>query len=192
VSTVDANDQGPSRISELRTSARGWHGVQLAVLGFIGLCGVLQSNAGSGKPDWLQVLAGVGALVAFGLACAATVLVALAAWPLYAARPRPQDAGPDPDEDEELARTSRRLRRGIILTFVAVAVLALAASSGWWPIGTGGEQVQGEVAVDTATGQVCGTVAAPSGPGVLALTAGGRVVEVPLSEVQAVHPVDGC
>src|SRR3712207_8556040 len=32
------------RLDELRASARGWHGVQLAVLGFIGLCGVLQEE----------------------------------------------------------------------------------------------------------------------------------------------------
>ena len=49
-------DQAPSRIAELRGSARGWHGVQLAVLGFIGLCGVLREGAGSGEPHWLQVL----------------------------------------------------------------------------------------------------------------------------------------
>ena len=38
------------RLTELRNSARGWHGVQLAVLGFIGLCGVLQSGAADDNP----------------------------------------------------------------------------------------------------------------------------------------------
>src|SRR6478752_9396323 len=104
---MDADDQSPSRIQELRTSARGWHGVQLAVLGFIGLCGVLQQDAGSGKPHWLQVLAGLLALAAFGIACLATVLVALAAWPVYAARPTTAD------EDRDVASTSKRLRAGI-------------------------------------------------------------------------------
>ena len=124
---MDADDQSSSRIATLRASARGWHGVQLAVLGFIGLCGVLQRDAGAGNPHWLQLLAGLLVLGAFGLACVATVLVALAAWPVYA--PRPHDA----DEDTEVTSTSRRLRTGITLTYVAVAILALATSSSWWP-----------------------------------------------------------
>src|SRR6476469_5318107 len=79
-------DRALSRIAGLRGSARGWHGVQLAVLGFIGLCGVLREGAGSGEPHWLQVLSGLLVLTAFGIACLATVLVALAAWPVYAPR----------------------------------------------------------------------------------------------------------
>ena len=79
------SDAGPGRLAALRASARGWHSVQLAVIGFIGLCGVLQG----GRPDnpmWLQVLAGVLALAALAIACVATVLVALVAWPLYGGR----------------------------------------------------------------------------------------------------------
>jgi lysylphosphatidylglycerol synthetase-like protein (DUF2156 family) len=169
---MDVDDQGSSRIRELRGSARGWQGAQLAVLGFIGLCGVLQRNAGSGKPDWLQVLAGLLALGAFAIACLATVLVALAAWPVYA----PHAGLGAEDEEAELASTSRRLRTGITLTYAAVAVLALAASSSWWPVGASG---QGQSAVQVATqgGQLCGSLTTPSGPGTLALSTGGRRVE---------------
>ena len=88
------------RLAELRVSARGWHGVQLAVIGFIGLCGVLQG----GRPDnpmWLQVCAGILALAALAIACLATFLVALVAWPLYGGR-RP--AG---DEAAQLERAGR-------------------------------------------------------------------------------------
>ena len=181
---MDADGQGTSRIGELRTSARGWNSVQLGVLGFIGLCGVLQNNAGSGKPEWLQWLAGLLALVAFALACTATVLVALAAWPVYETDPATEDA--------DVAGTGRRLRTGITLTFVAVAVIALATSSAWWPSETTSSQSTGAVQVGTQSGQLCGGLATPSGPGVLAISAGGRVVELALSDVVSLRPVDSC
>jgi hypothetical protein len=187
---MDADDQSSSRIGELRGSARGWHGVQLAVLGFIGLCGVLQQNAGSGKPDWLQVLAGLLVLAAFAIACVATVLVALAAWPVYTPRPRHGDEDGE-DEDGDVAGTSRRLRAGITLTYVAVAVLALATSSAWWPSGASGQD-SSAVEVATRAGQICGSLATPSGPGMLAVSADGRTVELALSNVVSVTPVDAC
>jgi lysylphosphatidylglycerol synthetase-like protein (DUF2156 family) len=183
---MDADDQSSSRIGELRTSARGWHGVQLAVLGFIGLCGVLQRNGGSDAPHWLQVLAGLLALTAFGIACVATVLVALAAWPVYAPPSRAVD------DDGDVARTSRRLRTGITLTYVAVALVALATSSAWWPTPAGDGQATGSVEVTTGAAQVCGELTSPSGRGVLAVSADGRVVEVALSDVITLVPVDSC
>jgi len=77
----------PDRLAELRGSAQGWHGIQLAALGFIGLCGVIQTGD-SDNPRALQVLAGILVLVAFGLACAGIYLVGRAAWPLFAAASR--------------------------------------------------------------------------------------------------------
>src|SRR4051812_24805047 len=73
---------GMSRLAELRASARGWHGVQLAVLGFIGLCGVLKDRQSS-DPRLLQWAAGLLAVAALAVGCFATYLVARAAWPLY-------------------------------------------------------------------------------------------------------------
>jgi hypothetical protein len=35
------------RLKELSASARGWHTIQMAVLGFIGICGVLRTADGS-------------------------------------------------------------------------------------------------------------------------------------------------
>ncbi|MET0526465.1 MAG: hypothetical protein ABWZ91_16795 [Nocardioides sp.] len=180
---MDADDESGSRIGELRVSARGWHGVQLAVLGFIGLCGVLQRDAGAGHPHWLQVLAGVLVLAAFAVACVATVLVALAAWPVYGVRPR--GAG----GDAEVASTSRRLRTGITLTYVAVAVLALATSSAWWP---GSDDGAGVVEVSTRSGRICGELGTPSGQQVLAVTTGGRTVELALADVVSLRPTDAC
>ena len=120
-------EEQPSRLAELRSSARGWHDVQLAVIGFIGLCGVLQG----GRPDnpmWLQVFAGLLAIVALVLACAATFLVARVAWPLYGGREPPVT-----DEAAAVERDGRRIKRGLVLTFAAVAVLALGTATGWWP-----------------------------------------------------------
>jgi hypothetical protein len=179
-------EPGHSRIAALRISARGWHGIQLAVIGFIGLCGVLQG----GRPDnpmWLQVFAGVLALAALGLACVATLLVALVAWPLYGGR-EPTVT----DEAVELERDGRRLKRGLVLTFAALAVLALGTATGWWPQdgadGGGGELV----AVQATNGERwCGALDDAS-PGSLSVSVDGNPVVVSLRDVAAVGPVDSC
>jgi hypothetical protein len=183
---MDADDQSSSRIGALRVSARGWHGVQLAVLGFIGLCGVLQRDAASGKPHWLQVLAGLLVLVAFGMACLATVLVALAAWPVYAPRPRTVD------DDAEINSTSGRLRAGITLTYVAVAILALSTSSAWWPGETSEGVERSAVEVVTRAGQICGGLDSSTQRGALTISAEGRVVQIALSDVVSMRPVPAC
>jgi len=46
--------------------------VQLAVIGFVGLCGVLKSGSDAG-PTWLEILAGILVLIALVLACLATL-----------------------------------------------------------------------------------------------------------------------
>ena len=44
------------RLEELSASARGWHTIQMAVLGFIGICGVLRTTS-SPAPRAVQWLA---------------------------------------------------------------------------------------------------------------------------------------
>ena len=118
----------PDRLAELRSSAQGWHGIQLAALGFIGLCGVIQT--GDAADPWaLQVLSGILVLVAFGLACAGIYLVGRAAWPLYGAERQTVDV----DDDVAIAVTSRQLTRGLLMTFLSIAALALATATSWWP-----------------------------------------------------------
>jgi hypothetical protein len=186
VAAPAADAPGVARLEELRVSARGWHGVQLAVLGFIGLCGVLQTGGSDDRPRWLQVLSGILVLGAFGLACVATVLVAIAAWPVYAADRSVESEG------EATARTGARLRTGIVLTFVAVAVLALATSSAWWPSRAAGDDGTSPVEVRTRTAVVCGDLAASPEQEVLAVSAGGQVVKVNIAEVVSVRPVQSC
>jgi hypothetical protein len=176
------------RLEELRTSARGWHGVQLAVLGFIGLCGVLTEGEAS-APTTLQALSGLLALAALATACLGTYLVARAAWPLYGpSGPRP--SAPDPDD---LRATSRRLRHGIALTFVAVALLAVSASAGWWPDDDDGATGPTAAAVEVeARGSAwCGRLDDTEAGALLVETAAGRVA-IPLTAVTGIRAVDRC
>ena len=113
--------------AQVQASAREWHKLQLGVLGFVGLCGVLRGDSGSGRPLWLQDISGVAALAGLLLALVAVTLVATVAFPLTAVPSQP-------------AAAARRLRLGIGFTFVAAALTALSALSMWWP-DRAGEQV---------------------------------------------------
>lgn len=178
-----ADAEGPSsRLTELRVSARGWHGIQLAVIGFIGFCGVLQ-NGRPDNPTWLQVWAAILVLVALVLACLGTFLVGRVAWPLF---------GGSQSAHADLDREAQRLKRGLLLTFVAVAALALGTASGWWPQ-PAGESGGGQlVAVQASSGErVCGSLVHAS-PGTLRVSVDGRPVDVSLENVAAVDPVDSC
>ena len=82
---METAEDGPAdrSLTVLANSARGWHGVQLAVLAFIGLCGVL-SDADPTLPRWLQVTAGLLAVVALIVSCLSIFVVASVAWPFSA------------------------------------------------------------------------------------------------------------
>jgi hypothetical protein len=173
-------------LAELRSSARGWHGVQLAVLGFIGLCGVLQGQADSAAPRWLKIVSGLLVVVSLALACTATAMVASAAWPVSGWRAAGESAVSDA---AELEQGGRRLRSGVRITFVAVATLALAAMSSWWPAPDTG--TPGSVSVSTGSGSVCGAIESAS-PGVLAVRTSSQRVLLRLDSVVAIAPVDSC
>jgi hypothetical protein len=155
-----------------RDSARGWHQIQLAVLGFVGLCGVLQRGRPE-NPMWLQTLAAVLIFGALAAALFAIFVVGRVAWP--PARPP--------------AHPARQLKTGIVLTFLAVAMLALGSTSMWWPESRdAGEQVQ----VQAADGQTwCGRLTAARDGTVGVQTDGGPVV-LRLADVAAVRPADTC
>ena len=166
--------------SHLTESARGWHGVQLAVLGFIGLCGVLQGAANEGgSPRWLQVTAGILVLLALILQCLAVGLVATVAWPF-----REAAAG----NVTHVNRTRGRLQAGVAITFMAVGILALGAISSWWP-SAAAESPQ--VRVVTSSGAVCGTLQAGQ-RGALGLDVEGQHVLLALREVSRLEPVGSC
>lgn len=173
--SVDVRDAALAEQERLRTSARGWHGVQLAVLGFIGLCGALHDAAGAPGPEWVHRLAAVLVLVALALACVATALVAGEAWPVRSAA----DAGP--------RHPVGHLRLGIALTFVAVGLAALATSSSWWPAG----DATGLVNVSTDQGTFCGQLL-DSAEGAVVLDVSGQRVAVPLGRVSGLVPTSAC
>jgi hypothetical protein len=164
---------------QLRSSARGWHGVQLAVIGFIGFCGVVK-DARPDNPKWLQQLAGILAIAALVTACAATFQVARVAWPLYGARAH-----------ASLEHDGRRLRQGLALTFLALAMLATGTATSWWPQDGGGGGAA-QVSVEGANGQtVCGELA-EADTGTLRILVDGGPVDVALQNVAAIRPVSGC
>lgn len=174
----------PDRLPELRGSAKGWHGIQLAALGFVGLCGVLQSGDASG-PQTLQVLSGILVLVALVLACLGIYLVGRAAWPLYGGGP------PSAEGDEAaLERTSRQLRSGLVMTFASVGVLALATTASWWPVPEGSD---GAVQVQAGDGQSwCGRLAEAPQAGALRVVTASEDVLVGLDTLASVRPIDSC
>jgi hypothetical protein len=186
VSVSDPAGPEDERLAELRSSARGWHGIQLAVIGFVGLCGVLKGSD-SGAPDWVQALAGYLALAALAVACLATYLVGRAAWPLYDVRRAV------PPVHAELLRTSRRITTGLVLTFTAVALVALAGLSSWWPADDAPDAAAGgaEVRVSAGGTSICGTLAAAQ-PGAVGVTVDGRDVAVRLDQLTSLEPVSGC
>jgi hypothetical protein len=176
--TADVAEDTADRAEQLQTSARGWHGVQLAVLGFIGLCGALHDAGAAAGPPWVQQLAAVLVIAALVVACVATVLVAAEAWPVRA----PGAAG---------ARTRQavgHLRLGIALTFVAVGLTALATTSSWWPSDSADDVL---VTVSTSQGSLCGQLL-DSSDGTVQLDLAGRVVAVPVDQVTGIEQVAGC
>jgi hypothetical protein len=174
--SVDVRDSALAEQERLRTSARGWHGVQLAVLGFIGLCGALHDAAGAPGPAWVQRLAAVLVLVSLALACVATALVAGEAWPVR------------PGADGGSRHPVGHLRLGIALTFLAVGLAALATSSSWWPAG---EEATGLVVVSTDQGTFCGRLL-DSTDGTVVVDVSGQQVAVPLARVSGLRPTSTC
>jgi len=185
MSEEPASGSGAERLAELRASAKGWHGVQMAVLGFIGLCGVLQRD-GDGNPSWLELWTLLLPVAALLTALWAIVLVGRAAWPLYGPAPEyPADSG----YEVRLRRTSRQLSRGLVLTFVSVALLALGTGSSWWP----SESPASNVELRTSAGQtLCGELATDGPDGELRVLAGGQTVRIALAQVSSLRAVDGC
>jgi hypothetical protein len=187
-----SSGSGEDRLSELRASAKGWHGVQMAVLGFIGLCGVLQRDDGD-DPTWLQMWALLFAVGALATALYAIVLVGRAAWPLYGPQPDlPSQA--DADYAARVRTASKQLSRGLALTFVSVALLALGTASAWWPSeATSSSSSSGNlVEVRANSGQtVCGELADGSDGELRVVSANGPVT-VSLQAVGSVRPVDSC
>ena len=173
-------------------SARGWHGVQLAVLAFIGLCGVL-SDSDAATPHWLQVTAGVLAITALALSGLSIFLVASVVWPFPTSAASEPSGGPG---RVDAATAARRLRVGVAVTYLAVATMALAASSSWWPISTstGDSDVRAGASVEITDGSgrtACGELV--DGPaGRIRLETAAGIVELATGGLADISPVEAC
>ncbi len=172
------------RLAALSASARGWHTIQMAVLGFIGICGVLRT-ASSPAPRAVQWLAAALAVAALAVACASIFTVGRVAYPV----------GDTPDDGHGAAGASARLRTGIRLTIMALILAVIAALSGWWPSAASSaatSSAAGTVAVTGASGQAwCGPLV--SGPaGAVSVQTAGGIVTVPAQDIARVSPAERC
>jgi hypothetical protein len=173
---------GDDTFSNLASTAKGWHSMQMGVLGFIGLCGVLQSGD-SGIPSWLESLTSLLAGAAFVVACVAMVLVGRVAYPFYGATAAGQA------DQARVSRMGTQLKVGIRTSFVAVVLIVVSALSGWWP---GGGADAGSVQVRDAAGRTwCGPLTdAPTGS-VGVRTADGPVA-IRMDAIAEISPVGSC
>jgi hypothetical protein len=163
----------------LQDSAREWQKLQIGVLGFVGLCGVLSGgDSGRTRPPWLQEVGAVAAVSGLVLALVGVLLVASVAHPIAM---RPKSA----------TRATRRLVVGISITVAAVALTALAALTWWWPQSRTDTATGPALSVTTRTGQICGTVI-DGGTGTLALNVAGEQLNVPLRAVVSIDVVAKC
>ena len=165
------------RLERLSASARGWHTIQMAVLGFIGICGILRTTSSS-APRAVQWLAAALAVAALAVACMAIFTVGRVAYPV-------SDA---PVGDHAVAGSAARLRAGIRLTIVALILAVIAALSGWWPSPASNPAV----AVTGTTGQAwCGPLV--SGPaGAISVRTASGIITVPTQAIAQVSPVGRC
>ena len=188
---TDSRRRGAEVLEQLAESARGWHRIQLAVLGFIGFCGVFWGGASSDTPGAVRWLAAALVAVAFVLANLAIFMVGRVAHPFH-----------DPTEpaggasDTVIDTRAHRLRTGIRLTYLALALLVAATLSSWIPASTGGDTDaspdNGAVAVADAEGQSwCGHLVEARHTEILVHSADG-IIPIPLDDVMLVHPQTVC
>jgi hypothetical protein len=163
------------RLERLSASARGWHTIQMAVLGFIGICGILRTT--STAPRAVQWLAGALAVAALAVACTAIFTVGRVAYPVGDALDGGATAG-----------GTARLRAGIRLTIIALILAVIAALSGWWPAPASNPAV----AVTGTTGQAwCGPLVGGPADAISVRTANG-IITVPAQAIAQVSPVGRC
>ena len=170
-------------LGPLSGSARGWHTIQMAVLGFIGICGVLRATDSS-VPTGVQWTAAVLAAAALVLAGAGIYLVGRVAYPFESAAAANSPAA--------VARAAARLRAGIRLTVLALVIIVVAALSGWWPRTGGPGGASATVTVSDQNGRTwCGRLV-DGDTGVVAVDTSQGLIGVPVQTVADVRPVAGC
>lgn len=181
---MQPNNASPADpLGQLAASARGWHRIQLAVLGFVGFCGVMWASGDPSGPRWLQWLAAALVALALVLAGLAVYLVGRVAHPFYG-----QAVDAPSADSPAVASGARQLRTGIRLTYLAVAMLAVGSLSAWWPDLAAADAAQ----VREASGRTwCGElVEAPDGA--VRLDTSDGPVTVPVDRIATIRPAGTC
>lgn len=161
------------QVSPLADSAKGWHNLQLAVMGFIGFCGVLKMGAEPSGPAWLGQWSAGMTILAFVTSLASTWMVGTVAFPLY--------------EDPAAQMSPGRLKTGIKMTFVSIALMALAGLAGWWP--AGGEKVE---VTDGSGASACGEWVSGAPTGSLWLRTEQGTITINIQSVADMQQVGSC
>jgi hypothetical protein len=170
------------QLDRLAESAHGWHRIQLAVLGFIGFCGLFWDGGSVDGLTGLQGLLMVLVALAFLLAIVAIFVVGRVA---HAFQAPAETTGTD---RETVERQARQLHTGIRMTYVAVALVVAATLSAWLPVSADDDAV---VMADTTGRTWCGRlVEAPAGEARL-ITAEGPVA-ISLDRLALLRPVGDC
>jgi hypothetical protein len=181
-----ATDDGKAEaeaLEQLATSARGWHGIQLAVLGFIGFCGILWDGGDPTQPRWMQWLPGALVVAALLLALLAIYLVGRVAYPFHGLIP-----DGSVERRREVATGVTRLRSGIRFTYLAMTLLVTATLSGWVPAAPAADAA---VVADVTGASWCGELVETS-TGALRLETADGPVTLAAERVALLHPVSGC
>jgi hypothetical protein len=182
-STASRAPGGPGDpLERLSASARGWHTIQMAVLGFIGICGVLRSSSTS-TPKAVQWIAAILAVAALAVACMAVFTVGRVAYPVNV-------TVQNGDTGQDVERGHRQLHTGIRLTVLALTLIVIAALSGWWP--KTGTTNTSSVGLTDGNGQTwCGAmVSGPDGTVSIRTTEG--IVSIPARTIVQLRPVTSC
>lgn len=183
--------RGAEALEQLAGSARGWHRIQLAVLGFIGFCGVFWDGAGSETPAGVRWTAAALVATAFVLANLAIFMVGRVAHPFHDPTDPARAAS-----DTEIDSRAYRLRTGVRLTYLALALLVAATLSSWLPTSPEGDAAaapdNGAVHLENAAGVTwCGQVV-EARHGEILLHAADDVIPIPFDGAMLVSPRGGC
>jgi hypothetical protein len=157
-------------LERVRQAAKDWRTAQVSLLGLITVVSVLKG------PDSIASLDGgakvwVGVLLLLALVCAGTgtYLLAEVAYglPRALARFRTQ---PSVDDVDLALHGALRLRVGLGLTFVALALMAGAIGTSWY----GPSPAKLSIRIDTAAGTFCGELVSGDATTMLISTKQGR------------------
>lgn len=178
-----------TELDRVRNAAISWRnglaGLLAAITGFSLIKG--QSDVSRLSSVW-SVAAGLLLLIALAAGLLGALAVLRAAHGLPFANAATDLGAWQASEHREAVLAARRLRTGIACTLACVIALVAAVGVTWYGPARGDQL---SVQIITSSGAWCGQALQLSG-GHLSLEVRSRSVELPLSAVQAIVPVESC